>query len=56
MTILMTVAGFFVFIVSLFTRTFKVAFKRQLMFTLTGFTIDMLLVALAGAVLIVTHN
>lgn len=56
MTVLMTIAGFFVFIVSLFTQKFTIAFKRMLMFTLTGFTIDMLIVITATIVMYVTHN
>ena len=46
MTILMTLVGIAVFIISLFTKTFKVALKRLWMFILTGVAIDMLLISI----------
>ncbi len=56
MTILMTFFGTVVFIVSLFTATFKVAFKRLWMFALTGLCIDLAVVAVAATVMFVVHN
>jgi len=46
MTVLMTIVGIFVFIISTFTQPFKVALKRLWMFALTGVLIDMLLISL----------
>lgn len=49
MTVLMTLFGTLVFITSLFTANFKIAFKRLWMFALTGLTIDLFLVIIATA-------
>lgn len=50
MTILFTFFGTIVFIFSCFTATFKVAFKRLWMFSLTGLCIDLFIVAIAVTV------
>jgi hypothetical protein len=49
-TILMSIVGLMVFIVSLVTTTFKVAFKRFLMFVITGMLMDILMFAIIGTV------
>lgn len=46
MTVLMTIIGMFVFILSCFTQPFKVAVRRLWLFALTGVLIDMLLISL----------
>jgi len=50
MTVIMTFVGLFVFIVSAFTQSFKVAFRRLALFTITGVIIDSLLLGTAFAV------
>jgi len=47
MTVLMTLVGIFVFIVSTFTQPFKVALKRLWMFAVTGVLIDMLIISIS---------
>lgn len=55
MTVLMTIIGVVVFFISLpTTKSFWTSFKRLLMFTCTGFIIDMCIVALAVAIGYVT--
>jgi hypothetical protein len=54
MTILMTFIGVIVFVFSCFTAGFKTAFKRLMYFTLAGFTIDMLIIIVASAVMFQT--
>lgn len=54
MTILMTFIGVVVFVFSCFTAGFKTAFKRLMYFTLAGFTIDMLIILVASAVMFQT--
>lgn len=48
MTVLLTVLGFFVFIISLFTSGFKTAFKRLLVLAVTGLVLDVLIGTFAG--------
>lgn len=54
MTIIMTIFGCIVFVISFATAGFKPAFKRLLMFIATGLIIDLCIVALAVAVGYVT--
>ncbi len=56
MTIIMTLIGVFVFIISCFTATFKVAFKRLWMFALTGVLIDMLLISTSILITYLSFN
>ena len=53
MTVLMTLVGGVVFIISLFTKTFKVALKRLMMCALAGLIIDLGITILAAVVLVV---
>lgn len=53
MTVFMSVIGLFVFVFSLFTVGFKAGLQRLLMFAMTGFAIDLLVVAVASAVMAV---
>ena len=53
MTVIMTVFGTLVFIVSFFTAGFTAAFKRLLVFIALGFALDLSFVALATVVTIV---
>ena len=50
MTVIMTVFGVLVFIVTSVTAGFKSAFKRLLMFMALGFALDLSFVALAAIV------
>lgn len=50
MTIVLTVFGLLVFLISLITAGFKTAFKRLMMFIATGVVIDLTMLALAGTV------
>lgn len=51
-TILLTIVGLIVFVISLFTVGFKAGYKRLLMFTLTGLVIDVILTVLYWSVII----
>lgn len=42
-TVLMTLVGIVVFIISLLTASFKAAFKRLMLFTIFGLLIDVIL-------------
>lgn len=46
MTVIMTLIGIGVFVISAFTAGFKPAFKRLIAFALTGAFIDILLISL----------
>lgn len=50
MTVLMTFVGTFVFIFSLFTVGFKAAWKRLMLFAITGLIIDCFIIGIALAV------
>ena len=54
-TIIMTVVGLMVFIVSLVTKTFKVGFKRLLMFIATGIIMDVTTFLIIGTVVYNLH-
>ena len=43
MTVILTLLGILVFIVSCFTVGFKAGFKRLMMFTVTGLILDVLI-------------
>lgn len=47
MTVIMTIVGVVVFILTLFTKTFKVALKRLWVLALTGVVIDMLIIGIS---------
>lgn len=55
-TIILTFVGCLVFFITLFTKTFKVAFKRLLMFAGTGVVLDIMFMLFASAALYVIHN
>lgn len=55
MTVLMSAFGIVVFVFSLFTVGFKAAMRRLIAFALIGFTIDILIVAVASAVMTVSQ-
>jgi len=50
MVVLMTFVGTFVFLISLFTVGFKAAWKRLMLFAVTGLIIDCFIVIIAFAV------
>lgn len=50
MTIIMSLFGCVVFVISLFTVGFKSAFKRLMLIIATGFAIDVSLIVLATGV------
>lgn len=54
-TIIMTVVGLMVFIVSLVTKTFKVGFKRLLMFIMTGMIMDVITFLFIGTLIYNLH-
>jgi len=56
MTVILTFVGLFVFIISLVTSGFKSAFRRMLMFTLTGVVLDMIIGTTAFAVSMIAAN
>lgn len=55
MTILLTLVGVLVFIVSLFTAGFKTAWKRLATLAITGLIIDCLIITFATAIVYCYH-
>lgn len=51
-TVLLTIVGLVVFLISLFTVGFKAGYKRLLVFTLTGLVIDVILTILYWSVIL----
>lgn len=56
MTIVLSVFGLLVFLISLVTAGFRTAFKRLLMFIATGIVIDLMIVAIAGSLIYALIN
>lgn len=55
MTVLLTLVGVLVFIVSLFTAGFKTAWKRLVTLAITGLIIDVLIGTSAAVLIYVAH-
>jgi len=55
MTVIMTLAGLFVFFISVFTTDFTVAFRRLLKFVFAGLFIDLTLLVITTQVATFQH-